>query len=119
MYKPISFNVIRQALAWGENPEPLKIRVLSSFKWPNGDTSAEYVLTFDGAQVRACTDYGALFENSAADSMMRFRVQESFCKDITLTRTWVDAAHDLWHCEIYCRISGNPHGWEQATLPTF
>lgn len=107
MYKPISFNVVKQAIAWSDLPAPTAIRMLSSFKWPDGSTSGEYMLTFDGAAVRAATDRGLLSDGSAADSQMRHFLSQCFCSDIQVVRTWCDPAHDLWKAELYAKMSAH------------
>jgi hypothetical protein len=105
MFKPISFNVVRQAIQWSDLPLPTKIRMLSSFKWPDGSTSGEYVLTWDGVAVREATDWKALHDGSDADVWFRYWLQQCFCSDIQVVRTWCDPQHDLYKAELYAKCS--------------
>jgi len=112
MLKPISINVIRQAVEWSGLPDPLSIRQLSAYKWPNGDISGEYVLTFEGSDVRREFEYEALYDGSAADSKMRYALNECFCTDITVVRTWCHAYDDTWKAEVYGRLKAHPGDWQ-------
>jgi len=117
MYKPISYNVIRQAIDWSDLPAPQKIRMLSTFKWPNGDTSGEYMLTFDGAAVREALNILCLWDGAPGDVIMRDRLQQCFCRDIVVVRSWCDPQHDLWKCELYGRVQA--HLADNLTIPLF
>jgi len=116
MYKPISFNVIRQALEWSPLPELQHIQLLSTFKWPNGDTSGEYVVTFKGADVRDLFGQEPLYEGSWIDSEMRITLQECFCHDITVVRSWVVVGADLWKAELYGRVTTHS---DEYQIPLF
>lgn len=118
MYKPISYNVIRQAIQWSGLPDILNIRMLSSFKWPNGDTSGEYVLTFAGNEVRTVTGESSLFEGADSDILMKRWLQECFCQDVTVVRSWVDVQRDLWKVELYGRVRAHDL-ISEAQIPLF
>jgi len=116
VYKPISLNTIRQALSWSILPEPLTVRQVSTFKWPDGTTSGEYILQFEGAAIREAFDSEALYEFCAADLAARDAIRDSFCTDITPVRAWVDAQHDKYFVEVYGRVTSHSDEWQ---MPLF
>jgi len=116
MYQPISYNTIRQALSWSVMPDPLSIRMVSTFKWPDGSTSGEYIMCFEGHQVREAFDREELYDGSAADVSARDAIRESFCTDITPVRAWVDAQHDKYYVELYGRVTQHS---DEFQMPLF
>jgi hypothetical protein len=116
MYQPISFNTIRQALSWSVLPEPTFIRMASTFKWPDGTTSGEYILTFDGAAIREAFDAWELYDGSGADIAAREAIRESFCTDITPVRAWVDAQRDRYCVELYGRVTSHSDEYQLPLL---
>jgi len=116
MYQPISYQTIRQALSWSPVPDPLSIRMVSTFKWPNGTTSGEYIMCFEGASIRELNEVYELYEGSDADTWTRSRISESFCADITVVRSWVDVQHDKYYVELYGRVTSWSDEWQ---LPLF
>jgi len=105
MYQPISYKVIRQALSWSILPDPISVRMVNQFKWPNGTVSGEYIVCFEGWGVRDAFDLAELYEGSAADSWAKQEITDSFCSDVTPVRTWVDAQHDKYYVELYGRVT--------------
>jgi len=104
MYQPISYNTIRQALTWSAVPEPISLRMVSTFKWPDGSTSGEYLLVWEGSTIRELSEVWDLYEGSGTDIWTREQIQQSFCSDITVVRSWVDVQHDKYYVELYGRV---------------
>ena len=116
MYQPISYQTIRQALSWSVMPDPISVRMVSTFKWPDGTTSGEYILCFEGCTVRDAFDRAELYEGSAADTQARDAIRDSFCSDIMPVRAWVDAQHDKYYVELYGRVTSHSDEWQ---MPLF
>lgn len=116
MYQPISYNTIRQALSWSPVPDPLSIRMVSTFKWPDGTTSGEYILCFEGVSIREAFDCNSLNDGGPADCYARDHINSSFCSDITVVRSWVDVQHDKYYVELYGRVTQHSDEWQ---LPLF
>lgn len=116
MYQPISYNTIRQAISWSNMPVPKSVRMVSNFKWPDGTVSGEYILAFEGWQIRDAWEVSDLYEGSAADTWSQMDLNNSFCNDVTVVRSWMDVQHDTWYCEMYCRVTAHPAGWQ---MPLF
>jgi hypothetical protein len=115
MFKPISFNVIRQVLAWEKIPTPLKIRMLSTFKWPDGSTSGECMLTWDGRTVTKQCDAAALYDGSAAYTDFLNALRECFCGDIKVVQAHYEVQTDRMAVELYMKV--NSHEASQLQFP--
>jgi len=115
MYKPISFQVIRQALQWQGIPAPLTIRLLSTFKWPDGSTSAEVVATWESAAVMHHTGYASLYDGSVAYSRFLSDLRDCFCEDVHPVAAHYEVATDRMSVELYCKV--NARGFGQLALP--
>jgi hypothetical protein len=105
MYQPISINTIRQALSWSPVPPPISIRMVGAYKWPDGTTSGEYVLRWEGATIRELSEVWDLYEGSETDLWTKEQINQAFCTDITVVRSWVDAQHDKYCVELYGRVT--------------
>jgi len=116
MYQPISYQTIRQALSWSVMPDPLSVRMVSTFKWPDGTTSGEYILCFEGASVRDAFDTFDLCEGGFTDELAKAAIRDSFCADIMPVRSWVDAQHDKYYVELYGRVTSHSDEWQ---MPLF
>lgn len=113
MYKPISYQTIRQALSWSSVPDPISVRQVSTYKWPDGTTSGEYILCFEGAAIRDTYDCANLYDGSAAFERAKDDIRESFCTDITPVRAWVDAQHDKMYVELYGRVTTHENEFQE------
>jgi len=114
VYKPISFTVIRQAIAWQGIPSPLSIRMLSTFKWPDGSTSAEIIATWDSASVMAFTGYASLYDGGAAYTAFLSSLRECFCDDVCPVTAHYEVTTDRMSVELHCVVSA--HGFGQLAL---
>ena len=104
MFRPVSIQLIRQALAW-QGIKPVKVECTSTFKWPDGSTHGYYVISLDGAWVRSHTGYGALWDGSDADRQIRQEVQSCFCADGYVARSWFNVNADLLQIQLLMKVS--------------
>lgn len=103
MFRPISINLIRQALAW-EGIKPVRVECTSTFKWPDGSTHGYYVITLDGAWVRQVTGEWLLADDSIAAREMVRRAQQAFCEDGQIARHWVNADSDILQLQLLMKV---------------
>lgn len=105
MQYPISIAVIKQAIEWSVVPNPLHVRQVGRYLWPDGTTTADYIITFEGADVRRTYDYAALYDGSAGFTKVMHDLHDAFCADFTIIRGWCDARHDKMSVELYGKVT--------------
>jgi len=105
VYNPITINVLRQALEYSVLPRPLSIRKVSTYVWPDGTISGEYILCFEGSEIRDTFDRADLYDGSAAFVSAKDEIRDSFCDDVTPVRAWCDTQHDKLYVELYGRVT--------------
>lgn len=104
MNKPISFNVIRQALGHMGLPTPT-MRVLSVYTLPDGTSTAEYLLTWTIPQLeRHQNPKNAAFAFVDYEAF-RNEVQQSFAEDCTVVDQDVHGIPGMYQIMLHVRVT--------------
>lgn len=100
MLKPISFEVVRQALRWHDFPQPA-IRQLSYYEW-DSYYSAEYLLIWRVEDVPP--KLRAFSWSNDPEDWYRFEIelQECFCTDLRVIKLVIDA--DREHVKVVVNV---------------
>ena len=104
MYQPISFNVIRQALAWHGLPVPT-LRQLSFYSYDPDNVMAEYVATWDTEQLRQLFGMAIILANAWFVPVFVKRISECFCEDVTIFDAAFDPVKEVFSVICYVTIS--------------
>jgi hypothetical protein len=89
MYQPISFNVIRQALAWHNMPFP-HLRQLSYYDCFENFISAEYLAVWTRDQVSLVVGGFPVEDGSFYFECFARHLRECFCSDAIVTQLSVN-----------------------------
>jgi hypothetical protein len=84
MFRPISFNVIRQALDWHGFPVP-KLRQLSLDDHDLDCVTAEYVATWTRQQVEQVAELPEFWATNVARWKFEDTLKQCFCEDVRIT----------------------------------
>lgn len=97
MYNPISLNVVRQSLEWMGIPKPLAIkRHFGPFKWPNGNITTTYRLSFQPGDVQHAIGYGNLECDQDLNPFVD-ALRECFMEDMRIVEQHYDReSHEVW-----------------------
>jgi hypothetical protein len=115
MFKPISFPVIRQAMAW-EGLKPASLRVLSSFTAPDGIQLADYLATFTREQLADWLPGRDLRNQEPGWYEFRHWLRDCFCSDVQVMGQ--QFSEDTGRMDVILSIKLTP-GARQTTLPGF
>lgn len=76
----ISHQVIRQALDWMNFPDPISVRTVSNFTFPDGKYQARLDCTWDAEEL--LKRYTGVQLTSQADGALLADLRDCFCSDI-------------------------------------
>lgn len=107
MLKPISFEVVRQALEWHDFPQPT-IRQLSFYEWDTVYT-AEYLLTWKVSDIPEALRLFAWSSDPEDWYVFENHLQGCFCDDLRVIKLVVDADKTVVKVLVVAELEKQPH----------
>jgi len=113
MYQPISFEVVRQALAWHGFPIPRLRQLSCSPIREDGFSTAEYLARWSHSLIDDHYSQGHYFAKSRSELMQR-DLQECFTDDINVTGVGFDLWANDYFALIYVRVDPVSDLWAET-----
>jgi len=103
----ISFQVIRQVLAWSGFPDPDSLRTVSNFTFPNGKYQATITATWQAADL--LTKFTGIELEPGSDHGLLTELRECFAADIIPVFTMVDSKAGTVTAILSCTVEAHDH----------